>query len=1646
MREKNKKSQKRVLARILALILIFTMSVTPISPFLSEVQAASVENPWDGKTMTVPDLDEYGTYLIRTGAELAWFAAEVNRGNGEINGRLENYIYLNNYNTNHNWTMIGDTEENPYKGNFDGNGQKVVYMRAEITQKDPEHRYAGLFGVIDGGNVKNVTVLGKVLQNYGNYGLIGGSDELYVGSGGIAGYLKSGQITNCTNYARTTMDGEAMYRNSGGIVGICKGIVMRCTNEGKLSTIIGFAQNHVGGIAGLVYGANAQVTNCMNSATVQGYICVGGIAGAVKGGSEINASCNYGTIKANSTAGGIAGRVSTTGLYTDGTEKECAVRNVYSLGDMATYGTGTGAQMGGIVGEAGYDNWTQEKLPPRPVIENAYSTVQFSNNMNSRRGGIIGYLISGAYGTVYGLATPDKGLNPVGATSDRGIQILGEALMLTEAELKSAGMIEKLGNGFTMADTYDIQNNGYPKLVWQGLPSALLSAIDDSLMELNGWLTAANRKKYGKNYPRIEKLVKDYKDKLGAVINQEELDTVMEEARGKLKEVKPGIDADNELMEAIDNSIIALENYRSRLIDKHPDLTEGQKQNLDSVVSDYRKKMNAAETPEEVRLLLRDGRDTLDARIAGFEADKRLEELRADAIQQMTDYRADESYDSLWMFKIRLAREKALEVITQAKTAAEVTSGLAEGQNSIDAVIDQIPEAGAWDGKTLTEPAVSERGIYQITSGSELAWFANQVNTVQDAEGISGELCNDISLGFKNWKPIGNTKAYTGSFDGKGYQIRGLFIERADIYSGLFGQLRGKNQVIQNLSVSGTIQADGKVDYAGGVAAYVYGADSANQSQMINCHSSVSIRQDQIKALGGGSGGIVGYAANVAVSNCSNTGSVVIGPAGKGGISYAAGGLIGQIGPSVRLQTSYNAGTVQSSHTAGGLAGAVGGRGSEIYSSYNCGEISAKYNSGGLVGGAFTGSSIKWCYTSGSVNLNESGLKAGAIFGDFNPGDYEVLYALKRSDSQKIDLVGGSEDFSASGRFLESDALHSDDALNALNGGGSCFIRDYLEYQNGYPILSWQITVDDFRTGAVSALQNYKKAEDYSGENWSIIQQLIEEGTAQIQEAEDIETINAALTQARNMIDEVETKAESNDRELQAAKDNAIYEIEHYVDLSEYRDEEKTKILKYIEEARKYILMSLDLEEVTRHLNEAKANIDYEETAWEHEYNENRKAAEEVETYIGEIGEVIYIPYVKTSIQTARSAYDKLTDRQKELVTNVQVLLDAEAEWEKLEEEYEATEMDKEMAAIVDELIEAIGEVTADSKEAIDAARNAFDALTENQKVLVSYPGKLTEAEAAYNKLCASVVAGMIAAIGDITMDKWDVIAEAQRAYDELTDDQKALVNDYPVLQNAIATYQNLTVAQNVIEMIEAIGDVTLESRNVIMAAISAYNGLSGAQQELVHNYDMLEAATILYESLSAIQQVIKMIDQIGTVSQTSGPQLEAARSAYNNLTPDEQRRITNLSVLENAEAAFAALETPEVDNNDTPEEIPTNDKTLQEANKNNGDGGSGTENGETSGGEEDKENKEETAEACVGVDDNDDQDGGLPSWLEDELDGTNTEETANLAAEQKKTAARKRFLLVLGIILAVCMVTTGTFAVALRKSAHKRKEKRVHF
>lgn len=60
---------------------------------------------------------------------------------------------------------------------------------------------------------------------------------------------------------------------------------------------------------------------------------------------------------------------------------------------------------------------------------------------------------------------------------------------------------------------------------------------------------------------------------------------------------------------------------------------------------------------------------------------------------------------------------------------------------------------------------------------------------------------------------------------------------------------------------------------------------------------------------------------------------------------------------------------------------------------------------------------------------------------------------------------------------------------------------------------------------------------------------------------------------------------------------------------------------------------------------------------------------------------------------------------------------------------------DEDAAQAVEALISEIGVVTQDSAEAIEAARTAYDALTDSQKAMVKNYGVLTAAEAEYSKL-----------------------------------------------------------------------------------------------------------------------------------------------------------------------------------------------------------------------------------------------------------------------------------------------------------------------
>ena len=119
--------------------------------------------------------------------------------------------------------------------------------------------------------------------------------------------------------------------------------------------------------------------------------------------------------------------------------------------------------------------------------------------------------------------------------------------------------------------------------------------------------------------------------------------------------------------------------------------------------------------------------------------------------------------------------------------------------------------------------------------------------------------------------------------------------------------------------------------------------------------------------------------------------------------------------------------------------------------------------------------------------------------------------------------------------------------------------------------------------------------------------------------------------------------------------------------------------------------------------------------------------------------------------------------------------------------------------AAVKELIDAIGEVTLDSGDAIDAARTAYDKLPEAKKVLVDNYEKLTAAEEAYTALvdaaAAKAVDDLIDAIGEVTLESGDAIKAARAAYDALTDTQKELVKNYEKLLAAEELYEELTAS-----------------------------------------------------------------------------------------------------------------------------------------------------------------------------------------------------------------------------------------------------------
>lgn len=174
----------------------------------------------------------------------------------------------------------------------------------------------------------------------------------------------------------------------------------------------------------------------------------------------------------------------------------------------------------------------------------------------------------------------------------------------------------------------------------------------------------------------------------------------------------------------------------------------------------------------------------------------------------------------------------------------------------------------------------------------------------------------------------------------------------------------------------------------------------------------------------------------------------------------------------------------------------------------------------------------------------------------------------------------------------------------------------------------------------------------------------------------------------------------------------------------------------------------------------------------------------------------------------------------------------------------------------------------------------------------------------------AARVRRLIDAIGEVTADSADKIAAANEAYGKLTEAEKEKVTNYPVLEAAIKAYEELLGDIAAAELaINSIGKVTADSEAAIKNARSMYDALSESEKSKVSNYSRLTEAEAAYAGIMAeIESVEKKISAIGTVDKNSGEKIAAARKAYDALPASSKGHVSNYNVLQAAETKYTAL------------------------------------------------------------------------------------------------------------------------------------------
>lgn len=367
----------------------------------------------------------------------------------------------------------------------------------------------------------------------------------------------------------------------------------------------------------------------------------------------------------------------------------------------------------------------------------------------------------------------------------------------------------------------------------------------------------------------------------------------------------------------------------------------------------------------------------------------------------------------------------------QAVRGEVVVADDVEDQLVVNIDLEEAP-AGAWDGQTLTEPALVD-DVYQIGTGAELAWFANEV-TNNAHYNINGTLTDNIELGDYDWTPIGKATAataFTGTFDGQGYAVGGLYINNTATYQGLFGYT--KNATVKNVRVYGAVTTN--ANYTAGVVAY------ANASTVKDCINNATVQGKQYTA------GVLSYASGAAViDRCGNNGDIT----GTG--TFTSGVVANASSADVEVTNSFNTGHISGTGNVTTIAHA-GNASTVVKNCYNVGKLTATATTTGNVTSAVQ---------------DRTNIENNYVLKHYTNGqDYETVVSSAQMESGEVAYLLGE----AWGQEIDRDVLPVTDGMKVYKVGDLYLNSEEADY--GLATLTFEDA-------------DYKAGPNYLGaRNWS---------------------------------------------------------------------------------------------------------------------------------------------------------------------------------------------------------------------------------------------------------------------------------------------------------------------------------------------------------------------------------------------------------------------------------------------------------------------------------------------------------------------------------------------------------------------------------